>query len=111
MVTEQTAGNGSMDTARVTLAKDMNHVLDNANEMLKGMSSSTLESFASLGSELQGSLSTAKTQINEAQHNISHKAKGMAVAADGYVKDHTWTAIGLASVAGLLTGYLISRRD
>ena len=38
------------------------------------------------------------------------QAKEAARAADEYVREHPWGAVGIAAVAGLLLGVMISRR-
>ena len=38
------------------------------------------------------------------------QAKEAAKAADEYVREHPWGAVGIAAVAGLLVGVMIARR-
>jgi ElaB/YqjD/DUF883 family membrane-anchored ribosome-binding protein len=38
------------------------------------------------------------------------QVKEVAKGADDYVREHPWGAVGIAAVAGLLLGVMISRR-
>jgi ElaB/YqjD/DUF883 family membrane-anchored ribosome-binding protein len=41
---------------------------------------------------------------------VLDRAKDAGRAADEYVREHPWGAVGIAAVAGLLVGVLLSRR-
>lgn len=50
------------------------------------------------------------TALAEASQPALRKAARTADSANGYVREHPWTAIGLALAAGALAGYLARRR-
>ena len=56
------------------------------------------------------SMEAAKTNLLQLQEAAVAKAKAAGHAADEYVHDNPWKAIGAAAGIGLLAGLLISRR-
>ena len=59
---------------------------------------------------IQASLATAKVKLGEAERALLEKTKEAARATDDYVRENPWQAVGIAAVAGLVLGILISRR-
>lgn len=49
-------------------------------------------------------------KLTEAERALLEKTKQAATATDQYVNENPWRAVGVAAVAGLVLGVLISRR-
>ena len=49
-------------------------------------------------------------KLGEAERAALEQAKKAAKVTDEYVQDNPWRAVGIAAVAGLVLGVLISRR-
>ena len=56
--------------------------------------------------ELKG----GKYSLRELQTLITEKTKMAARSTDQYVHDNPWQTVGIAAAAGLLLGYLFSRK-
>ena len=57
-----------------------------------------------------GSASAAKDRLEDLQDDLLEKGKAATQAADAYVHENPWKAVGIAAGVGLIVGLLISRR-
>ncbi|MEP7284081.1 MAG: DUF883 domain-containing protein, partial [Rubrivivax sp.] len=55
-------------------------------------------------------LQQARARLAEVQSTAMDRAKATGAAADHYVHDRPWHAIGAAAAAGMVIGLLIGRR-
>jgi ElaB/YqjD/DUF883 family membrane-anchored ribosome-binding protein len=81
-----------------------------AEELLKATANQTGERIAAARARAEESLKVAKVRLADAQVAAVARVKATAKATDDYVHDNPWKAVGIAAVAGLLIGALISRR-
>lgn len=102
-----------MDTTEVSkekLAADMRAVIGDAEELLRATASQAGEKVAAARARIQDSLGAAKQKLGQLGEVTAERAKAAAHATDEYVHDHPWQAVGIAALAGLALGMLISRR-
>ena len=103
-----------MDTeATVTkdkLVQDFKIVVADAEELLRATASTAGEKVAIARERVQDSLHQAKVKLAEAEDAIVLKGKQAARAADEYVHENPWRAVGAAAGVGLIIGLLIGRR-
>jgi ElaB/YqjD/DUF883 family membrane-anchored ribosome-binding protein len=92
------------------LVADLKVVVADAEELLRATASQAGEKVAAARERIQASLATAKVKLSEAERVALEKAKVAAKAADEYVNENPWRAVGIAAVAGLVLGVLIARR-
>ena len=59
---------------------------------------------------MQTKLQLAQAELSQLQELALARVKAAGVAADDYVHDNPWRAIGAAAGIGLLIGLLIGRR-
>ncbi len=98
------------DVSKEKLVADLKVVIADAEELLRATASSAGEKAAVARERIQASLATAKVKLGEAERALLEKTKEAAKATDDYVRDNPWQAVGIAAVAGLELGILISRR-
>ena len=55
-------------------------------------------------------LATARADLARLQSQAATSAREAGKAADQYVHEHPWTAVGIGAGIGLVLGLLISRR-
>ena len=103
----QTASN---DVSKQKLVADLKVVVADAEELLRATASQAGEKVSVARERIQASLATAKVKLSEAEQALLEKSKLAAKATDEYVRDNPWQAVGVAAVAGLVLGVLISRR-
>ena len=104
------AQSASNDVTKEKLVSDLRVVVADAEELLRATASQAGEKVAVARERIQASLATAKVKLSEAERALLEKTKQAAKATDDYVRDNPWQAVGIAAVAGLVLGILISRR-
>ena len=100
----------SNDVTKDKLVADLKIVVADAEELLRATASQAGEKVAAARERIQASLATAKVKLGEAERALLEKTKEAAKAAEDYVRENPWQAIGIAAAAGLVLGILISRR-
>jgi ElaB/YqjD/DUF883 family membrane-anchored ribosome-binding protein len=100
----------SNDVSREKLVADLKVVVADAEELLRATASQAGEKVSAARERIQASLATAKVKLSDAERALLEKTKEAAKAADEYVQDNPWQAVGIAAAAGLVLGILISRR-
>jgi len=98
------------DVSKDKLVADLKVVVSDAEELLRATASQAGEKAAVARERIQASLATAKVKLGEAEQALREKTKEAARVTDDYVRDNPWQAVGIAAVAGLVLGILISRR-
>lgn len=96
--------------AREQIVLDMKAVIADAEELLKATTGATGERITAARARAEETLRAAREKLSRLDDAVVDRAKETARAADEYVREHPWGAVGIAAVAGLLVGVLISRR-
>jgi len=104
------AQSASNDVSKDKLVADLKVVVADAEELLRATASQAGEKVSAARERIQASLATAKVKLTEAEEALLEKSKEAAKAADEYVRENPWQAVGVAAAAGLVLGVLISRR-
>lgn len=92
------------------LISDFKVVIADAEEILRVTAGQAGEKMTDLREKAQARLADAKFKLAEAEAVLVDKAKACGRAADDYVHDNPWKAVGIAAGAGLVLGLLIGRR-
>jgi len=98
------------DVSKEKLVADLKVVVADAEELLRATASQAGEKVSAARERIQASLATAKVKLGDAEQVLREKTKQAAKATDDYVRDNPWQAVGIAAMAGLVLGILISRR-
>jgi len=85
------------------LAADLKLVISDAEALLRA---TVGETAAEGRAKIQEGLQAAKLKLGP----LAEEAAEQARAADDYVREHPWNAVGIAVLAGIALGLLISRR-
>jgi len=104
------AQSASNDVSKQKLVADLKVVVADAEELLRATASQAGEKVSVARERIQASLATAKVKLGEAERALLERTKEAARVTDDYVRDNPWQAVGIAAVAGLVLGILISRR-
>ena len=100
----------SNDVSKEKLVADLKVVVADAEELLRATASQAGEKVSAARERIQASLATAKVKLTDAERAAIDKTKDAAKATDEYVRENPWQAVGVAAMAGLVLGILISRR-
>ena len=92
------------------LLSDLRVVIADAEQLLRMTADQAGEIAAEVRSRVQARMNQAKADLVHLQEVAIVKAKAAGHAADEFVHENPWKAIGIAAGAGMLLGLLISRR-
>ncbi len=92
------------------LMSDLRVVISDAEELLRLGAEQTGASATEWRARVEERLSRARHKLADLQESAVARAKAAGHAADDYVHEHPWKAIGAAAGLGLIIGLLISRR-
>ncbi len=98
------------DVTKEQLIADFKVVIADAEALLKATANQGGEAVANLRAKTEASLAAAKVKMEDAQEALVEKTRAAAKAADGYVHDKPWHAVGIAAGIGLVIGLLIGRK-
>ena len=104
------AQSASNEVTKDKLVADLKVVVADAEELLRATASQAGEKVSAARERIQASLASAKVKLTEAERVLLEKTKQAAKVTDEYVHDNPWQAVGIAAMAGLVLGILISRR-
>ena len=91
------------DVTPEKLAADLRLVISDAEALLRATVGDTT---AAGRAKLHEGLEEAKLKLGP----LAEEAAEHARAADGYVREHPWNAVGIAVLAGIALGLLIGRK-
>lgn len=95
---------------RDKLMADLRVVIGDAEELLKITAGQAGDKAADLRSRIEQRLTAARQDLARLQESAAFEVRHAGRAADTYVRENPWTAVGIAAGAGLVLGLLISRR-
>ena len=96
--------------SRDQLVVDMKAVIAQAEELLQATAGAAGERVGVVRARVEETLRNAREKLSEVDDKVIAQAKDAARATDEYVHEHPWSAVGIAAIAGLLVGVMISRR-
>jgi ElaB/YqjD/DUF883 family membrane-anchored ribosome-binding protein len=96
--------------AREELVGNLKAVIADAEELLNATSGAAGDRIGAARIRAQATLRAAREKLAGLDDAVIDQAKQAARSADEYVREHPWGAVGIAAVAGLLLGVMISRR-
>ncbi|HET9952307.1 MAG TPA: DUF883 family protein [Candidatus Eisenbacteria bacterium] len=95
---------------REQMLSDLRAVVADSEELLRATAGAVDERAAAARARVEESLAAAKAKIEELDSQMLDRLNQAVKAADEYVHEHPWGAVGIAAAAGLLVGVLIARR-
>ena len=95
---------------REKLMSDLRVVIADAEEVLRVTADQASAGASELRMRMQERLQQAKGRLLDLQETAVARARAAGHAADDYVHEHPWKAIGAAAGIGMIIGLLIGRR-
>lgn len=99
-----------MEVATDKLMHDMRAVVGDAEDLLKATASQTGERVEKIRARAEESLRNARVRMQATGQDVQAAAKAAARQVDDQVKEHPWTAVGVAAGVGLIVGILLGRK-
>lgn len=98
-----------MKNGSTTNSEFRNFIAD-VEEMIIATTSLTGDDLSRAKAKLNERIVTAKKSADKMGFAIAERARQSAKATDGYVQENPWKAVGIGTAAGLLLGFLLTRR-
>lgn len=92
------------------LMEDLRLVVTDAEELLRATAGQAGEKVAAARAKAEESIDAAKVRIAQAGYAAAAQTRVAAKAADDYVHDNPWTAVGVAAAVGVVIGMLIAKK-
>jgi len=96
---------GSQDTGH-----HLRHMVDEIDTYLRSAADSGDQKFNVVRDRLSQQVREMRVQLDQLNHATLERVKRAAQQADQTVQSHPYSAMGIAAAAGLLIGFLASRR-
>lgn len=92
------------------LVADIQTVMAELDELVRDSASDVGDDLVELKGKLRDQVSVARDTLSDIESRVADRAKSAARAGDEYVRDHTWTSVGIAAGVGVVIGLLLNRR-
>jgi len=96
--------------ARHQVAKDIQVLVSDAEELLKSTAAYSGESVNAARVKFQATLENVKGRVTAAQSAAMGKVNETAKASYDYVRENPWKTVGVAVVVGLVVGVLLHKK-
>jgi ElaB/YqjD/DUF883 family membrane-anchored ribosome-binding protein len=100
--------NGALNSSIKDLRGDLQAVARDAEALLKATADATGERVDEIRARTQQTVERAYNRLYD--RNMQKRVRRVARDTDTYVRDNSWSAIGIAVGVGILIGFL-TRRD
>jgi len=95
---------------RSTGNQEVKNLIADVEDLVSRVGEAADPEIARVRANVQSALATAKQAIADGADQVQRQAKDALQAGDRYVREQPWQAIGVAALAGLAVGFLVSRR-
>lgn len=92
------------------LMEDLQLVVTDAEELVRATAGQAGEKIAAARARAAESIDAAKARIAQAGYAAAAQTREAAKAADDYVHDNPWAAVGVAAAVGVVIGILIAKK-
>jgi ElaB/YqjD/DUF883 family membrane-anchored ribosome-binding protein len=92
------------------LMEDLRMVVADAEELLRATAGHAGEKVTAARERAGQSIDAAKERISQAGYAAADQTRVAAKAADDYVHENPWLAVGVAAGLGVVLGVLMSRK-
>jgi len=92
------------------LAADLRLIISDAEALLRATAGHADDAIAAARAKVKDRLDTAKAGLEQFGDEATERARAAVRAADDYVRQNPWEAIGIAALAGIAFGLLVGRK-
>lgn len=92
------------------LISDIKTVMAELDELVRDSASDVGDELLELRGKLRSQVSAARETLSDLESRVADGARTAARIGDDYVREHTWTSIGIAAGVGVVIGLLLNRR-
>ena len=92
------------------LVSDVKVLVSDTEELVRATAAQAGEKVIEIRNRAQSAVNNIKPQLMRFEETVVDRARATASAADDYVAENRWTAIGVSAALGFLIGLLVGRR-
>lgn len=92
------------------LVADIKTVMADLDELVRDSANDVGDDLVELQGKLRAQVDAARDTLHDLEGRVTDRAKSAASAGEEYVREHTWTSIGIAAGVGVVIGLLLNRR-
>lgn len=92
------------------LISDIKMVMAELDELVRDSASDVGDDLLELKGKLRNQVSAARETLSDLESRVTDGARTAVRIGDDYVREHTWTSIGIAAGVGVVIGLLLNRR-
>ncbi len=100
-----------MSSGTEKVLDDLQKVLGELEHTVKGAMSSAGGHADDVVDKIRAALDKAQGRIDDAEHALGRGLRRGARAADDYLKDNTWTSLGIMAAVAFVVGFALGRRQ
>jgi ElaB/YqjD/DUF883 family membrane-anchored ribosome-binding protein len=100
----------TLSAQKDSIVNELRGVLADAEELLRNTSGDVSSTASEARHRIEARLTQVRSSLAHLQDASVEKVKAAGHAADDYVHDHPWKAVGAGVGIGLILGLLIGRR-
>ena len=93
-----------------TVTSELANLITDVEDLVKKLANVSDADVARVRQRVEEKLGTAKDTLRAGSKRITESARQAAGATDEYVHESPWQAIGVAALAGVAVGFLLTRR-
>jgi len=98
------------EVTKAQLVAEFKAVIADAEALIKATANQGGEKVDQLRAQAETSLASAKEKLEDLHEDLVEKGREAVKAADDYVQENPWKAVGIAAGISLVIGLLVSRR-
>lgn len=99
------------DAAESGIAREFHNFVADVEDLFKATANLSGEELNRAKAKLAQRITAAKESVEGMSETIVKRARKTAETTNTYVHEKPWNAIGVSAAAGLLVGYLLTRKS
>jgi ElaB/YqjD/DUF883 family membrane-anchored ribosome-binding protein len=96
--------------AGAAAGEEMQNLLADVDDLINRVGDAADPEVRRLRSKVAAAVAATRQSIADGTEQVQRQAKQALEASDRYVHNQPWEAIGIAALAGIAVGFLVSRR-
>jgi ElaB/YqjD/DUF883 family membrane-anchored ribosome-binding protein len=104
------AGRAAPRQGRLAVNQEVRKLIADVEDLIRCVGDAADPELARLRSKVESTIAATRKAVSDGAEQAQRHAEEALAAADRYVRDQPWEAIGIAAIAGVAVGFLLGRR-